>query len=91
VKLTKRLARAPERQDVASVGTVRNAVTLKTDKQTVNVIESKGTARNNCGQGGNVVENKGSYACETGILLKRQVVSFRYVVDGMWYAAGGRW
>jgi hypothetical protein len=43
----------------------------------MNVIENKGTARNNCWQGGNVTENKGGYSHTPGMSLKRQVISFR--------------
>jgi hypothetical protein len=57
-----------------SVETVEN---LKLKEQCGNVYEKKGPAFNSPGRSGNVIENKGSYAQEAGILLKTKDV------DGM--------
>ena len=45
------------------------------NEQCGNVYENKGPAFNSSGRSGNVIENTGSYASKTGMLLKGQVVS----------------
>jgi hypothetical protein len=50
---------------------------LKMNGRCGNVIENKGSGLENQKPSGNVTENKGSYALKAGMLLKKQVVSYR--------------
>jgi hypothetical protein len=56
----------------------------KVGERGANVYEKKGPALSSPAQGGNVIENKCSYALKAGMLVKRKVVNVWQVLCHGW-------